>query len=285
MAFVPSQDTQKILAAGRPLAELLTKQTGYKVDVQVPTAYAPVVEGMGAGRVDVAWLNTFSYVLARKKYGVEVILATVRQGSKTYLSQVITHVDSGINRVDDLRGKKFAFVDPLSTSGYIYIALMIKEKFGVEPAQFFRETVFAGGHPQVVIAVYNKQVDGGATFGRSSRDPNAPLTDARVNVQSTLPDVLQKVKIVTESDPIPNDTVSVRRALPKDVVEKVRSGLLAIANDADGKKLIKDLYNIDGLAAADEKDYAVVVKAADLLKIDLERAIQPAPTPTPRPAG
>jgi phosphonate transport system substrate-binding protein len=279
MAFIPSADTQKILASGRPLADMLEKETGLKIETSVPTMYAPLVEAMGAGQVDVGWLAPFSYAVARKKYDAEVILATVRAGSKTYPWQVVVPADSGIKTIDDLRGKRFAFGDPLSTSSYLFPAAYIKEKYNLDPDKFFSQVTFAGGHDKVVIAVYNKQVDGGATFG-----PNvgAPESDGRARALSSLPDVMQKVVRILEADKIPNDTVSVRKGLPKDVTEKVRSGLLKISKTDAGLKLLKDLYAIDGLDTASPADYDPLIKKADLLKIDIEVAsgIKAAPTAT-----
>src|SRR5687768_10860810 len=279
MAFIPSADTQKILASGRPLADMLEKETGLKIETSVPTAYAPLVEAMGAGKVDVGWLAPFSYAVARKKYEADVILATVRAGSKTYPWQVVVHADSGIRTIDELRGKKFAYGDPLSTSSYLFPAAHIKEKYNLDPDKFFSQVTFAGGHDKVIIAVYQKQVDGGATFG-----PNlgAPESDGRARALSSLPDVMQKVVRILEADKIPNDTVSVRKGLPKDVVEKVRSGLLKVSKTDAGLKLLKDLYAIDGLDTASASDYDPLIKKADLLKIDIEVAsgIKAAPTAT-----
>lgn len=279
MAFIPSADTQKILASGKPLADLLEKETGFKINTTVPTSYAPLVEAMGANKVDVGWLAPFSYAVARKKYEADVILATVRAGSKTYPWQVVVHADSGIKTIEDLKGKKFAYGDPLSTSSYLFPAAHIKEKYNLDPDKFFSQVLFAGGHDKVVIAVYNKQVDGGATFG-----PNlgAPESDGRARVLSTLPDVMQKVVRILEADKIPNDTVAVRKGLPKDVAEKVRAGLLKISKTDAGAKLLKDLYAIDGLDVATAADYDPLIKKADLLKIDIEVAsgIKAAPTAT-----
>ncbi len=286
MAFVPSVDSQRVLAAGRPLADLLEQVTGYRFEVSVPTSYVAVIEALGAGKADIAWLAPFAYVLAHDRYRVEVILTTVRQGSRTYRSQFIAHVDAGIQRLEDLRGKRFAFADPASASGFLYPAATLKEK-GYDYQTFFREVVFAGGHDKVVIAVYNRQVDGGATFGRSSEDPNAPPTDARVRLQSTLPDVLQKVRVIAETDPIPNDTVSVRQGLPPAVVERVRTGLLELAQTGRGKEVLRQLYQIDGLAEARDSDYDGLRRKAQILGFSFEQALQPAPTPvaTPTPAA
>ncbi len=280
MAFVPSSDSTKILATGQPLGDLLGKLTGLKFEVTVPTSYAAVIEAMGSGKVDVAWLAPFSYVLAKDKFGAEVIAGSVRAGSKTYVSQIITHVESGVNNLEDLKGKKFAFVDSASASGYLYPAALLKEK-GFDPKTYFSEVVNAGGHDKVVIAVYNKQVAGGATFGRSSMDPNAPLTDARGRVTGTLPDVLQKVKIIAETDPIPNDTVSVRKGLDKAVIDKLKTGLLQIGKEPDGKKLLGDLYQIDGLAETTDADYEPIRRKAQLVGLNIESSVIPAaPAPT-----
>lgn len=275
MAFVPSSDSQKVLASGEPLGQLLEKETGYSFKVSVPTSYAAVIEAMGANNVDVGWLATFAYVLARDKFGSEAILATVRQGSKTYTGEIIVHADSGITSLEQLRGKKFAFVDPSSASGYLYPNALLKQKISDYGDGFFSERIFAGGHDKVVIAVHSKQVDGGATFGDSVI--GGPPTDARTRVQSTIPDVMEKVKVIAITDPIPNDTVSVRKGLAPDMVTKLREGLLKVAQSEDGKKALRDLYQIDGLAPSSDADYNPVREAARVLNLNLEQELAPKP--------
>lgn len=272
MAFVPSLDAQTVLASAEPLAAALTRETGLHFEVSVPTSYTAVIEAMGAGQVDVAWLATFAYVLAHDRYGAEVILTTVRQGSKTYRSQIVARADSGIRTLQDLRGKKFAFVDSASASGFLYpVALLAKN--GIDYKTDFAETVNAGGHDKVIIAVYNRQVDAGATFGNSV-ETGAP-TDARTLVASTIPDVMERVVPIAVTDPIPNDTVSVRRGLDPEVTAQIRSGLLRLSASPEGQKLLRDLYNINGLAEATDADYDSVREAARVLNLDLEAQIKP----------
>ena len=271
MAFVPSSDSQKVLASGEPIGRLLERETGLKVKVSVPTSYAAVIEAMSANNVDVGWLAPFAYVLARDKFGSEVILASVRGGSKTYTGQVLVHADSGITDLQGLQGKKFAFVEPGSASGFLFPNALLAQN-GIDYKAFFSETTFAGGHDKVVIAVYNKQVDGGATYGDSVE---GQTTDARTTVQSTLPDVLEKVKPIAKTEPIPNDTVSVRKGLAPDMVTKIRDGLLKVAESEEGKTALKDLYRIDGLAPSADADYEPVRKAAKALNLNLEQELAP----------
>jgi phosphonate transport system substrate-binding protein len=242
MAFVPSGESQTILQSGNQVAHLLEVATGYRFESFVATSYAGVIEAMGAGRADIGWLNTFSYVIAHQKYGVEVRLVTVRFGLPYYRAEIIAQSASGINSLADLRGKRFAFVDPASTSGYLFPLAALK-KAGYDPAKFFGQTVFAGSHNNVVLAVYQGRTDAGAVF-----------EDARASLQKTLPDVMQKLKLVWKSDPIPNDTVSFRKDLPADVKDRVSKALLRFSQDPAGLEALKSLYEIEALA-----DYQLLV--------------------------
>ncbi len=282
MAFVPSQDTARITASGKAITASLEKVTGLKWDVKVPISYAAVVEGMCAGQIDVAWLNTLSYVLANQKNCAELMLASVRNDetgkpSTTYKSQILVKADSGINTIADLKGKKFAFVDPISTSGTLFPTLKIKQETGQDPKTFFSQTIYAGGHDKAIIALMTGQVDAAASF-----------IDARTLVTSQFPDVMTKTKVIATAGPIPNDTVSVRSNLPADLKTKIQSSLLDYAKTDDGKKALKSLYSIDGLDRADPKAYEPIGEAAKSVGIDLDKEAQatakPVATPTPAPS-
>ncbi|HET7265457.1 MAG TPA: phosphate/phosphite/phosphonate ABC transporter substrate-binding protein [bacterium] len=258
MAFVPSGEARTILDSGNRVAQLLEMATGYKFEPFVATSYAGVIEAMGAGRADIGWLNTFSYVIAHQKYGVEVRLVTVRFGLPYYRAEIITQSTSGINGLPDLRGKRFAFVDPASTSGYLFPVAGLK-KAGYDPQKFFGQTIFAGSHNNVVLAVYQGRVDAGSVF-----------EDARGTVQKTLPDVMQKVKVVWKSDPIPNDTVSFRKGLPEEVKAKVTTALLRFSQTPAGLDALKSLYEIEALA-----DYNLLVTKYNVKTGNLDAFFDP----------
>jgi len=255
MAFVPSIETQKILKTGEPLARLLEKETRLKIKTSIPTSYSVVVEGMGAGTIDVGWLPPLAYVLGHQKYGIEALLMVTRYGGKkSYRGQILIRTGE-IKNLSDLKGKRFAFVEASSTSGYLFPkALLLKN--GVNPEQDFKRMVFAGGHDKVVFALLQGTVDAGATFD-----------DARTRVIETFPDVMQKTQVLAYTDWIPNDNISVRKGLPKDVIKRLKEGLLKIAGTPEGKKYLMELYEIDGLAEVSDADYQPVTEAAQLLKI------------------
>lgn len=263
MAMVPSLDTKKLITSGKKLAELLKKETGLTFTVSVPTSYAAVVAAMGAGKVDVGWLSPLPYVIAHDQYGVQVVLRTVRNKSDKYWSFIIARTDTGINSLDDLKGKRFAYGDPVSTSGCLYAKELIRSR-GEDPEKFFSHVIYAGAHDKVVMAVYNKQVDGGAIYG-------GVASDAREKVVETIPDVMKKTKVIAKSAEIPNDTVSVRKGLPKAIVKKITDGLMRVAASDEGRIAVMSLYGIDGFVPAKDSDYDSVREVAKAEKIELEQ--------------
>jgi phosphonate transport system substrate-binding protein len=241
LAFVPSQDSQRVLETGSILARMIEVATGYRVRAEVPTSYVATVEAMCAGRVDIAFLAPFAYVLANQKCGADVRLVSVRANLPFYKSQILYKADLPIKTLNDLRGKRFAFVTPASASGYLFPAALLK-KNGIDPDRFFSQVLYAGGHDRVVLAIYTGSVDAGATFG------DEVFSDARTTVVRQYPDVNTKVKVLMYTDPIPNDTVSFRRDLPDEVKEKTTKALFRIAATAPGRESLDRLYQIQGFA-------------------------------------
>jgi len=235
MAFVPSRETDVILTSGQTLGRMLSVALGIPVETVVATSYTATVEAMCAGRADIGALNPFGYVLAHEKCGVQVAAVSLRTGLPYYRAQINARADANINKIEDLRGKRFAFVDPASTSGYLFPAAMLK-KMGFDPERFFSQSVYAGSHPNVILAIYRGQVDGGASF-----------EDARTTVQAQFPDVMQKIKVIAYTDPIPNDTWSLNPKLSPQLKARIKDRLLRIAKTPDGQEALRNLYSIEGL--------------------------------------
>ena len=263
MAMVPSLDTNKLILSGNKLAELLEKETGLKYDISVPASYTAVITAMGSGNVDVGWLPPVPYVIAHDKYGVEVALVTVRNKSTKYWSFIIARTDTGINNLADLKGKRFAFGDPVSTSGAIYPKHLIRSS-GFDPKNYFTIAIYEAPHDRVLMAVYNKQVDGGAIYGGVG-------TDAREKVVNSLPDVLEKTHVIAKSVEIPNDTVSVRKGISPEVVKKITDGLIKVAASDEGRITIMSLYGIDGFERTTDSDYNSVREVTRSEKIEIEQ--------------
>jgi len=254
MAFAPSREADRILASGEKVEKMIEERTGYKIESFVATSYAALIESMGTGNTHIGWLATVQYVVAHDKYDVEGLLSSIRYGSPTYKGQIIVHVDSDIEDIADLEGKTFAYSNPLSTSGFIYpMALLVKE--GYDYKTFFSEIKsIDGSHDATVLAVYNKEIDCGATFD-----------DARDIVEDKFLDVKEKVKVIAYTDEIPYDTISIIEDIPDEMKEKIKNALLEIVETEEGLLAVNELYRHTGYIPTDDSVYDPVREALDLV--------------------
>lgn len=249
--FVPSVDAKVLETNAKVFKDYLEKETGYKFEVSIPQSFIAVVEAFGTKRADVAAINTFGYILAYEKYGAEARITVLRHGSPTYQSQFIAKADGPIKNLSDLSGKKVAFVDPASASGYLLPMKTLRDR-KINP----KETVFAMKHDSVVSMIYQGQVDAGATFYSPPSD--AGIEDARRLVKTQYPDVEKKIKIVDLSDPIPNDPIVFRKEMPEEMKAKIVDAFLKFVATPEGKQAFKDIYSVDELKKATDKDYDAV---------------------------
>jgi phosphonate transport system substrate-binding protein len=287
--FVPSVDANVIVAGGDIMAQALNEATGLTFEVSVPTSYAATIEEMCASPTDtMAFIPAFGYVLANDLCGVDVAFRAVRRGWGVYWTMFVVARDSDIQTLADLEGKKWAYPDAGSTSGYLVPQVVLKEE-GVTPG----ETLEAGGHPQAVRAVYTGEADfatafyspwaapeGAAKWDRGM-EPEVPsdvstcalnddksqllcegyrVLDARANIREEFPDVVQKVRILSLSPDIPNDTMSFSPEFPEDLRAQIEEALLAFAEtDGWGQSIgSEDFYGWSGLEPATDADYDFV---------------------------
>jgi phosphonate transport system substrate-binding protein len=298
--FVPSVDAQVITTGGEVMADALKEATGLTFEVSVPTSYAATIEEMCASPSDtMAFIPAQGYVLANQLCGVDVAFKAIRRGWGVYWTQFIVRRDSGIESIEDLDGKSWAYPDAGSTSGYLAPLVFMKQN-NITAG----EEVEAGGHPQVVSAVVNGDADFGTTFfspyavpeGMTAWDvgdePDVPedviescapndtglfcgdyqVLDARANVREEVPDVVQQVKILTLTEPIPNDTMSFGPDFPAELRSQIEDALVAFAETDAWAESIgnEDFYGWSGLEAAQDAEYDVIRAMVEEAGITLE---------------
>jgi phosphonate transport system substrate-binding protein len=179
--FVPSIDTQLIVATGEALKTALNEATGLTFEVSVPTSYAATLEEIYASPADtMGFIPGLGYMLANQLCGVDVGAKAVRFGLDWYAAMLVVQRDSDIQTVEDLNGKKWAYPDAGSTSGYMYPLYMLNTA-GVTPG----EVVEAGSHDAAIRAVYNGEVDFGTAFFSPANIDGTTMGDAAL----TDPDV------------------------------------------------------------------------------------------------
>lgn len=267
VGFVPAENAQQVALNAQPIVLILQKELGLEIQPFVATDYTGVVEALRANKLDIAFLTPASYVLAKIEAHVKVVLKSHRRERPYYYAAIITHVDSGIEVLEDLRNKTFAFGDPLSTSGHIFPRKMFEEK-GINPVKDFKKVIFSGGHDATVLAVLNHKVDAGATFANFPDGKDAAWTQYLKD-----PEEQKKIRAIAYSEPIPSDNLVVNANLDPRLAKKITNIFLDLSKDPAGKKMLRDLYKIDGFIPATDRDYDSVREAFKIAGIDLKEEL------------
>jgi phosphonate transport system substrate-binding protein len=152
-------DRLKMLARWQSYLETAT---GARVQFIQRGVYSPIIDGLRAGQIDFAWICGFPYVLHARE--LRLLAVPVWRDRPVYQSYLITGASSGAASLDDLRGRNFAFSDPLSNSGYLYVRYLLAQR-NERADSFFGRSFFAHSHPNVVEAVADGLADGGAVDG------------------------------------------------------------------------------------------------------------------------
>jgi phosphonate transport system substrate-binding protein len=244
----PSNSPGDLMKSGEQMKKLIEKETGLDLDMEVPASHEALVAKFGENKPCFGLLNSQSYVIANTKFGAKAKLRILRYGTGLYYGMIVAKASSGIKTIDDLNGKTIAYTDKLSTSGYLYPKKLLAKK-GVKPGK----TLFLNTHEEVISQVYEGKVDAGAAF--YSPATGDELRDARARVIKKYPDVGKEVIVLAKTDPIPNDPITFSKSISSELALKIAVAMVKIAATDEGKKLLKDMYGIEGLARASDGDY------------------------------
>lgn len=248
MGFVPSQDAANIATTVEPLAERLGEILGVEVKAEVMTDYTGLIEGMRTQQIDIGFLAPFNFVQAEERAQVEVILKSIRNGDDSYRAQITAAPDSDLESIDDIlstEGLVWAYGDPLSTSGFLFPGNTFLEG-GVEDLDTHFVHQVLGGHDNSLIAVLEGQADFATTF-----------EDAREVIQDEYDNAMD-MKVIGFTDPIPNDTISVRSELSDEWVQKIRDAFLSFNDEPEMLEVMDEVYNWTAIAEAKSEDYDIV---------------------------
>ncbi len=234
IGILGGENAQDRLASNQCLADYVTEALGVPVRMFTPADYNGVIQGLLGGSIDLAWLGASSYAatyLADAEAVEPVLVKTNLDGSYGYHSIGFARVDSGIESLEDMKGKVFGFGDPNSTSGYLIPSVEIPQATGgtMEPGDYFGDVVFTGGHEQTIVSVANGDIDAGVTWadGLGAWEDGYNSGALRKASDAGLVDMNQLVEI-WKSKPIPEGPIVLRKALPDDVkatVTELMNGL------------------------------------------------------------
>jgi phosphonate transport system substrate-binding protein len=247
LSMIPTTDPGKVLRESQPLVAYLERETGHRIDLTVPTNYAAVVEAIANDQVDIAYLGGFTYVQASKRSGVVALVQ--RERDRNFHSLFITQVDSGINSLDDLKGRRFAFGDVNSTSGHLMPEYFMREA-KVDP-EVISKAFYTGGHDATALAVANRRADAGALDETVYRKmvADGKLDAARVKIFYTTPPFFDYIWVA-------------RKTLASKIGKSFSSAMLKLSANDPAQKIVLDLLNATNYLKAEDRDYDRLRQAA-----------------------
>ena len=254
IGLIPSEDSQAMIEASKQVLSRLESTLGMPVVPYVATDYNGIIEAGRSGKLDVAYLGPFSYVLATSVADVEAfaVAVTKKTGQSAYHSVILARKDSGIRELADLKGRTFAFVDPSSASGHLFPKAGL-EQAGFDPGTLFSRVIFSGSHDASILAVENHKVDAAAVADR--------IFSSAAAKQMIKQDDFQ---VVWSSRPIPESPMVWRKKLDPALKLKVAAALASIKDVPWGDQGV-----LDGFQPTTDSAYDVVRDTAKVLNLDL----------------
>jgi phosphonate transport system substrate-binding protein len=228
IGLIPEQNLFKQMDRYEPLVSYISRKTGIDIKLSILPRYGNIVGNFVSAGLDGAFFGSFTFALAHEKLGVQVLVRPEDlDGVSTYHGMMFVRKDSGIRSVEQMRGKRFAFVDKATTAGYL-LPLAYFRQHQKNYRTFLREYYFAGTHEDAIYDVLNKKADIGAAkntvFNRLAK------SDGRIN---------DELLILAESPEVPENALAVRKNMDGALKSRLESALLTMESDPEGARILK----------------------------------------------
>lgn len=227
------------------LVAYLEKKLGQPVKVIQKQTYGEVNQLLKDGTADITLTCSLAYRIGSKEGYMEGLVAPVIKGESLYQSYIVTNKNNSYDSLDDLKGKRFAFVDPISYSGRLSVLDMLNEK-GYMADTFFEKTFYTYSHDYSLLAATNNVVDGAAM--------DSLLFNQLLLEQN--PDVLN-LKIIGKGKMAGTPPIVMKKSLDPALKVKLRELILSLEEDPNGQQILKSL-GIDKYVDVNENNYKII---------------------------
>ena len=249
VSAIPDEAPTELQRKFAPLGSYLEEQLGMQVRFMPVADYAGTVEALAGGKLDLVWYGGFTFVQARRRTGTAIPLVQ-REEDARFHSKFITRAGSGIEKLEDLKGKTLAFGSESSTSGHLMPRYHLM-KAGIDPARDISRIAFTGAHDATAKWVEQGKVDAGAL----NESVWKKLVDEK-KVDAS------KVVVFYTTPPYYDYNWTVRGDLDPAVVQKLKQAFLALDYSKPEHKEILDLQRTKKFIETDPGNYAMIEEAA-----------------------
>lgn len=256
MGVITSENEADRVSRFKPFNAYLERKLGTRIVVRNASDYAGVIEAMKSRHIELAYLGPASYSKAWlvTKGKVEPLVGVLDNARNFgYYSVLVVKADSPFKVIGDLKGKKLAFADPNSTSGFQAPSFFLREA-GYDPDSYFGTTGFSGSHENSVIALMNGTFDAAATWWRSETRSN--LT--RMAGKGMIAD--KSWRVIWKSPRLPSSPYVVHTDMPAEMKADIKAALMALPKeDPAAWKALTDGKE-SGFREVTHKDYEPIVR-------------------------
>lgn len=228
-----------------PLTHYLSKQIGITVNFRASPNLNSAVEDLGNNTTQIAYLTPAAYLEAHEKYGAVPLVNPLNKGKGTFTLMIAVAKDSPIQKVTDLRGKKFAFGDKKAI-----LQPAVVESSGIKLEELASYD-YLNHYDNIAKAVINGDFDAGI-------------------VKDTIAEKFadQGLRVIYTSALLPSYVFAVNKNLPAITVKKLRKAMLALKADTEAHKAILTSLEkgYDGFEIAEDKDFDGIRKLLALSK-------------------
>lgn len=252
----PYEDPAKLEPAYQVLGEALEKKLNCPVQVQVLEDYSAEVLAMQNGKLDLGQFGPLGYVFASERAGAEPLASFgLADGTlSSYTAGIWVPKDSAVETIEDLKGEDLALGSIGPTSGDVLPRYALA-KAGIKENEL--KINYAGGHPEALLALKNSTV---AAAQINSQTLNTAKTEGSFDAA--------EFKQIWESDPIPNDPITVRGDAPDEFKEAVKDALLSLDTEEVEKiGAFLDVSPAGPLVEVDRDTYAPLFDLARTMKL------------------
>ncbi len=238
-AIVSPQGTADSYA---PLLDYLERKLNRPVELVQRRTYAEINDLVKSGYVDVAFVCTSAYIAGHRDFGMQLLAAPEVGGETVYYSVLVVPAGSPAKEMSDLRGKVFAFTDPMSTTGHNYPIYLLKQ-INENPESFFARTFFTYSHDDAVRAVATGLADGAAV--------DSIVYDYLIQRE---PDLAQRTKIIGRSEAFGTPPVVTGPNTRPQLSAELRDLLIGANDDPSGREVLNAL-GIDRFVPVKDESY------------------------------